>query len=198
MAGRATAPFIVDQHLYTGTIGRQRRAGRGVRRSGRLQQRHRTGRRAHPVVAGNPIVRSADYLSEVRRQGSRRRDRCPRCRAHLVVARSGARAAERAERWLVPRRSSSACLRLLLALCSWVSRTGARAGRPGCRSAVRPATTRRADRRGTDRRLRCSAAIGRFSIRRARVLRRTRPGTITPRSRSFRPPSRRTRRMPTR
>ena len=53
-AGRATAPFIVDQHLVFG-------AGNSIQVFGdaeRLQQRRRPRRRAHPVVAGSAVRRA--------------------------------------------------------------------------------------------------------------------------------------------
>ena len=56
---RATAPFIVDQHLvFCG-----RRQDRDVRRSERLQQRRRPGRRAHPVLAAGEVAIVHDVLS---------------------------------------------------------------------------------------------------------------------------------------
>src|SRR6185503_8795623 len=65
---------------------RGRRARRGIRRSGRLQQRHRAGRRAYPVVAGNSLVAvavlSCEKCGAKLRPG---RERCPRCRAFVTV-----------------------------------------------------------------------------------------------------------------
>ena len=56
VAGRATAPFIVDQHLVLRErLRRHRGERRGVRRSRRLQQRRRPGRRADPVMARNQV-----------------------------------------------------------------------------------------------------------------------------------------------
>src|SRR6185503_8755758 len=65
---------------------RGRRARRGIRRSGRLQQWHRPGRRAYPVVAGNSLVAAAILFCE--KCGAKLRpgrERCPRCRAFVTV-----------------------------------------------------------------------------------------------------------------
>ena len=93
MAGRATAPFIVDQHLYTATTGAERSTRRGVRRSGRLQQRHRAGRRAHPVVAGNSVMATAIV--------------CENCGAKVGRGATGVRGAARSSRLPDPAREAA-------------------------------------------------------------------------------------------
>ena len=96
------------------------------------------------------------------------RNRCPRCRARLVVPDAARVGGSRAARWLAPRQSSSACLR---SACGAVVQEGIRSGTrrrwTGCRSAVRPAQ-RRADRRGTDRQCCRCRRSDRFSNPRAR------------------------------
>ena len=76
-----------------GTAGTNGADMRRVRRSRRLQQRHRSGRRAHPVLAGNAVVRGAIVCEKCGAKFRDSRDRCPRCRAVIVAPDPAAAAA---------------------------------------------------------------------------------------------------------
>src|SRR5205823_6639509 len=64
---------------------RRRWPRRRVRRSGRLQQRHRTGRCAHSVLAGNPVVARAITCPSCGSKIRASRKKCPRCHALLAA-----------------------------------------------------------------------------------------------------------------
>ena len=79
LSGRATAPFIVNQHLLLWDHRNRRGQSRVLRRCTGLQQRHWPGRGAHPVLAGGPVmtmVRCPQCGAKMREEGAT----CGRCR----------------------------------------------------------------------------------------------------------------------
>ena len=121
LAGRATAPFIVDQHLYFGTAGASGRKGRSLRRSRRLQQRYRPGWRADPVVAGDPLGAVSGFPARTAvPRFARRPGPVPAMpRSRLIVPDAAASAAASQKMARTPQRSSSACFVISLAVL-WV------------------------------------------------------------------------------
>ena len=91
MAGRATAPFIVDQHLYFGydRRGRRRPSRRSAipRTSTTASARSACASCRGGRSASEQVIARRDCVRILRRQAAGRATICPRCRSAVVVAR---------------------------------------------------------------------------------------------------------------